>query len=193
MVNNGWMDEWMKEWMLMNIIPPNIIERNSGGGYFTLVWTGGGMSSRPRNPKPGRGNFWEKGYPCLGTVHKHLSGGGAWCKKISVQKIFRVPFWTSKFFGPPFLARKIGVNPTENHIDSFLRGKIRVFFRAPLFKPPKFSAPPLQVFVNGPLVILLQKTLILQNYLPRKFCEIRPMLRDLGTKMGPMHRDFFFL
>ena len=61
------------------------------------------------------------------------------------------------FRGSPFLPRKIGVNPTENHIDSLFRGKISFFFSGPSFPglqnfqgPPFCIRPPLQVFVNGP-------------------------------------------
>ena len=83
---------------------------------------------------------------------------GAWCKKILARKIFRAPLLDLTIFrGPPFLPRKIGVNPTENHIDSLFRGKISwFFFQGPpfqtskIFRAPFLHQPPLQVFVNGP-------------------------------------------
>ena len=74
------------------------------------------------------------------------------------KKKFRAPFWTAEIFGPLFLPRKIGINPTENHRDSIFRGKISMIFSGPPssnlknFKAPFLHQPPppLQVFVNGP-------------------------------------------
>ena len=73
-------------------------------------------------------------------------------------KNFQGPFWASKFFWAPFLARKIGINPTENHIDSLFRGKISVcFFRVPLFRPPKFSGLPF--LYQAPLTSVCERSL----------------------------------
>ena len=86
--------------------------------------------------------------------------GGPDAKKFKRKKFSGPPplLDLTIFRGPPFLPRKIGVNPTENHIDSLFRGKISVFFFSgpPFsglqnFQGPLFaSGPPLQVFVNGP-------------------------------------------
>ena len=59
-----------------------------------------------------------------------------------------------KFSRPPFSQRKIGVNPTEYHIDSIFMGKVSMIFSdLQNFKGPPFvHQPPLQVFVNGPLL-----------------------------------------
>ena len=63
--------------------------------------------------------------------------------KGGLMKKFRAPFWPAKNFRDPhFSPRKIGVNPTENEIDSICRGKITIIFSWPLFRPPKFKAPP---------------------------------------------------
>ena len=50
-------------------------------------------------------------------------------QKISVKN-FQGPILDLNFFSPSplFFPRKKGVNPTENHINSIFRGKIRWFF-----------------------------------------------------------------
>ena len=88
-------------------------------------------------------NFHENKGPFTNTCK-----GGPDAKKISVKNFQGPPLWASKFFGAPFLTRKIGVNPIENHIDSLFRGKISVFFfRAPLFGLKNFQGT---LFASGP-------------------------------------------
>ena len=77
------------------------------------------------------------------------------------------------FRGPPFLPRKIGVNPTENHIDSLFRGKISVFFfQGALFRPPKFSGPPF--LHQTPLTSVCERSLMSYT---------KPWM-EVGTQIG---------
>ena len=80
----------------------------------------------------------------LATVHKHLKEGGrVWCKKYERKK-FQGPTFGPKIFlrAPLFPPRKIGVNPTENHIsiiNSIFMGKISMIcFSPPPFRISKF-------------------------------------------------------
>ena len=65
---------------------------------------------------------------------------------------------------PPYFAMKITGQPHRKHINSIFTGKfVVIFFRAPPltriknFKGPLFtSAPPLQVFANGPYLYAFQ-------------------------------------
>ena len=64
-------------------------------------------------------------------------------KKNQQEKILAPPplYGLQKFSGSPFYSpRKIGINPTENHVDSIFRGEIKTnFFQDPhLFRPQKF-------------------------------------------------------
>ena len=84
--------------------------------------------------------------------------GGLMQTKFSAKNFQGPPFGPTKFFGAPFLTRKIGVNPIKNHIDSLFRGKISVvFFSGPPFRAPKFSGPPF--LHQAPLTSVCERSL----------------------------------
>ena len=81
--------------------------------------------------------------PCLGTVHKHLSGesdakkiqsknfGGLPYKKFKA-KIFGGPLSDLKNFRTPLFDIKLWVNPIENHVNSTFPCEFAaIFFQDP--------------------------------------------------------------